>query len=211
MRRKAITARSASFAATALTLALIFSAPSTHAATLMPGSDPTADSIVLDNVNNSTSTLGLVSSGDFAGTRVNFSTPQPVNFTQGTTVGDTTSLTLDVPVGFTFTDLNFTSHFTGAGGANTDVTVTGSDGTSASFAPGNGNNPLTFSDTTPLTSLQITTLRTTPLSSFQISGLATSTPPPEIPVPGALPLFASGLGALGLLGWRRKRRAQAVA
>ena len=30
------------------------------------------------------------------------------------------------------------------------------------------------------------------------------------PLPGALPLFATGLGALGLLGWRRKRKAQAV-
>jgi phospholipase/lecithinase/hemolysin len=29
------------------------------------------------------------------------------------------------------------------------------------------------------------------------------------PVPAALPLFASGLGALGLLGWRRKRKARA--
>jgi hypothetical protein len=30
------------------------------------------------------------------------------------------------------------------------------------------------------------------------------------PLPAALPLFASGLGALGLLGWRRKRKAQAA-
>lgn len=31
------------------------------------------------------------------------------------------------------------------------------------------------------------------------------------PLPAALPLFATGLGAMGLLGWRRKRKAQAVA
>jgi hypothetical protein len=29
----------------------------------------------------------------------------------------------------------------------------------------------------------------------------------ETPLPGTLPLFASGLGALGLLGWRRKKKA----
>ena len=28
-----------------------------------------------------------------------------------------------------------------------------------------------------------------------------------VPLPSALPLFATGLGALGLLGWRRKRKA----
>jgi len=26
------------------------------------------------------------------------------------------------------------------------------------------------------------------------------------PLPAALPLFASGLGAMGLFGWRRKRK-----
>ncbi len=31
------------------------------------------------------------------------------------------------------------------------------------------------------------------------------------PLPATLPLFASGLGALGLLGWRRNRKAQAAA
>lgn len=31
------------------------------------------------------------------------------------------------------------------------------------------------------------------------------------PLPAALPLFSSGLGVMGLLGWRRKRKAQALA
>jgi len=31
-----------------------------------------------------------------------------------------------------------------------------------------------------------------------------------VPLPTALPLFATGLGGLGLLGWRRKRKAKAV-
>jgi hypothetical protein len=32
----------------------------------------------------------------------------------------------------------------------------------------------------------------------------------QTPLPAALPLFATGIGGLGLLGWRRKRKAQAV-
>ena len=32
------------------------------------------------------------------------------------------------------------------------------------------------------------------------------TVPNSVPLPGALPLFATGLGVLGLLGWRRKRK-----
>ena len=35
--------------------------------------------------------------------------------------------------------------------------------------------------------------------------------PVATPLPATLPLLASGLGALGLLGWRRKRKAQAAA
>ncbi len=31
-----------------------------------------------------------------------------------------------------------------------------------------------------------------------------------IPLPAALPLFGTGLGILGFLGWRRRRKAQAV-
>jgi len=35
--------------------------------------------------------------------------------------------------------------------------------------------------------------------------------PNAVPLPAALPLFATGLGALGLLGWRRKKKAAALA
>jgi len=33
----------------------------------------------------------------------------------------------------------------------------------------------------------------------------------QIPIPGALPLFATGLGGLGLLTWRRKKKAASLA
>jgi hypothetical protein len=38
---------------------------------------------------------------------------------------------------------------------------------------------------------------------FSIHGID----PVATPLPGALPLFASGLVGLGLLGWRRKKKA----
>jgi hypothetical protein len=41
---------------------------------------------------------------------------------------------------------------------------------------------------------------------FTVSGNSS-----ETPLPAALPLFATGLGAMGLLGWRRKRKAAAIA
>jgi hypothetical protein len=34
---------------------------------------------------------------------------------------------------------------------------------------------------------------------------------PTTPIPATLPLFAGGLSMMGLLGWRRKRRAAAIA
>ena len=40
------------------------------------------------------------------------------------------------------------------------------------------------------------------------TGPVTFTPVAEVPVPAALPLFATGLGALGLMAWRRKRKPQ---
>ena len=41
------------------------------------------------------------------------------------------------------------------------------------------------------------------------NGSITLTFPSEVPLPATLPLFATGLGVLGLLGWWRKRKAAA--
>ena len=51
---------------------------------------------------------------------------------------------------------------------------------------------------------------------FYVSGLAYDScaaqcAPGQTPLPAALPLFASGLGAMGVLGWRRKRKAARAA
>ena len=43
-----------------------------------------------------------------------------------------------------------------------------------------------------------------------VSIIGVDPPTSATPVPAALPLFATGLGALGLLGWRRKRKAKAA-
>ena len=70
---------------------------------------------------------------------------------------------------------------------STPINVSGT----AVFSP--GNCPTTFGGCVEIDS---------------VTGDATFT---ATPLPAALPLFATGIGGLGLLGWRRKRKAQAVA
>lgn len=43
------------------------------------------------------------------------------------------------------------------------------------------------------------------------NGAGCAPPPGQTPIPGALPLFSGGVGLIGLLGWRRKRKALATA
>jgi hypothetical protein len=60
---------------------------------------------------------------------------------------------------------------------------------------------------TALIDPQFTLLDTTDFSLQFSPDLITTT----TPVPATLPLFATDLGAIGLLGWRKKRKGQAVA
>ena len=69
---------------------------------------------------------------------------------------------------------------------------------------------LVFSGDTTLTDVMVPGLRN--FRSFDPPlPTAFDSPTPTTPLPAALPLFATALGGLGLLGWRRKRKAQAVA
>src|SRR5450759_5859565 len=71
-----------------------------------------------------------------------------------------------------------------------------------------GNDLVTFLD---LDGFFNSVLLSSTGNSFEFANLTAWDPPIATPLPGALPLFATGLGALGLLGWRRKRKAAAVA
>ena len=75
---------------------------------------------------------------------------------------------------------------------------------------------LVFSGATTLTDVTVQGLRN--FRSFDIANsdppeIAATDPPARTttPLPTALPLFAGGLGALGLFGWRKKRKVQATA
>src|SRR6185437_7250892 len=51
-------------------------------------------------------------------------------------------------------------------------------------------------------------------AAFEFAGLSateTGNGPGETPLPATLPLFASGLGVMGLLGWRKKKRKNSAA
>ena len=69
---------------------------------------------------------------------------------------------------------------------------------------------LVFSGNTTLTDVTLQGLRNFRSFDPPIPTTDSSTPP-TTPLPAALPLFATAIGGLGLLGWRRKRKAQALA
>jgi hypothetical protein len=96
-------------------------------------------------------------------------------------------------VGYTYDNILLTSapFFTATGG----LLFTSNTGDSYEFYASNG---LTYLSTTDFGGCP-----STQACNPGVSGTFALT---ATPLPAALPLFASGLGALGLLGWRRKRK-----
>jgi hypothetical protein len=93
------------------------------------------------------------------------------------------------------------------------VTFDYQDGTSNSFVISSSSRTWTMFDVTSdlvvgetLTGFSIFGTSSGPTYFDDFSILTTST---TTPLPAALPLFATGLGAMGLFGWRRKRKAAA--
>jgi hypothetical protein len=63
---------------------------------------------------------------------------------------------------------------------------------------------------TAITTVALTFTLPSGATGIQVAWTSPYTYVSPVPMPAALPLFATGLGVLGLLGWRRKRKAAAA-
>jgi hypothetical protein len=70
------------------------------------------------------------------------------------------------------------------------------------------NSHLSSSTTDPIGMITVTLDAGAHFENLNLNGSSAflSVAPATTPLPAALPLFATGLGAMGLLGWRRKRK-----
>jgi len=147
----------------------------------------------------------------------------PFNTTPGSTITSITG-TWD---GFTITglvnpgsfDANNNVLYLPPNGVFLDASANGEPGGLSFFVSNyTGNNVPTptdvvvqlFFDTTFLEYAALTATTGFGCCSLGTAGDFTVTGVGAAPIPAALPLFSTGLGVLGLLGWRRKRRAQAA-
>ena len=112
------------------------------------------------------------------------------NTTGGSIFGSTSTVNVSINGTPTFSDTNSTTNATGLSWELFTQTFTAASATTT----------LAFINGDPATD------NSNGLDNVVLNDLG----PAAVPLPAALPLFATGLGALGLLGWRRKRKAQAA-
>ena len=128
----------------------------------------------------------------------------------GNTTGDPTDATANLNIFFVdpnnLSNPATTTFFSVRVSDSTDTTVTAFDLSGAILASMTTtvwNETVAFSNVGQIARINLTTL--TDATGFDDINFETVAPV-TTPLPAALPLFASGLGALGLLGWRRKRK-----
>jgi hypothetical protein len=145
-----------------------------------------------------------------------------INYVFNGATATTNGVTEDISGTFTFDTSTYTP-------SRIDITVTGTydddAGTYTAFSPfaSSGPSDLIVYDPTTGKSIVIDFAydlanAPDPLSNFQnadgtyaVSNGSVGGAVDPTPLPAALPLFATGLGAMGMLGWRRKRKNAAIA
>jgi len=80
----------------------------------------------------------------------------------------------------------------------------------SSFPFGNPSNGAPGDGTFPVSSSILEFVGTDLIDLADQGSVTISGVPSNTPLPAALPLFASGLGGLGFIGWHRKRKAKAA-
>ena len=91
-------------------------------------------------------------------------------------------------------------------GTNIQFQFTDADGMLQTLSPNyNENGGAQFFGFTDTAAFSIITLSVTGNDAWGIDNVIFNTPA-AVPIPAALPLFATGLGVLGFAGWRRKRK-----
>jgi hypothetical protein len=124
---------------------------------------------------------------------------------------DTTTLTATDGQPFSMLSIDLALMYLGSRPSDEPTTFTGAiagGGTVTQTFDVTNSSFLTFTLAADFTNLTSVSWTATGGSTPQFSNIDVVA---STPLPAALPLFVTGLGAMGLFGWRRKRRAQAVA
>jgi hypothetical protein len=146
-----------------------------------------------ENLSDVTVTAGYIDSWYVTGSDL------PGNQNSGTIASWLTS-TLGLP---TATSVSQCDSGSACGAVNNGTTFT--SGPADVFAVHFGQNELVFEYASLLTSFTVNLGNEQGLSNIRSFDIPVATP-----LPAALPLFAAGLGVIGLFGARKKRKAQAV-